>query len=95
MSRPNMLDDRLKRQLARRLSRIEGQVRGIQEMVGRDEPLEDVVQQIAAAREALHGSLGEILRGTAEQTEQGAGSPGPAETRRLMEVVRLMSRYWA
>ncbi|MHB8781696.1 MAG: metal-sensitive transcriptional regulator [Candidatus Geothermincolia bacterium] len=39
--------------MLRRLHRIEGQVRGIAKMVEREEPCEDVLTQIAAARAAL------------------------------------------
>jgi len=45
--------DELKRSLAARLARIEGQVRGIKRMVEEDMYCDDVMAQIAAARGAL------------------------------------------
>jgi DNA-binding FrmR family transcriptional regulator len=46
----------------RRLSRIEGQVRGLSGMVEGDRYCVDVVTQIAAVRAALHKVEQEILR---------------------------------
>lgn len=43
----------VKDDLARRLKRIEGQVRGIQNMIVEDRECRDVVTQIAAATKAL------------------------------------------
>jgi DNA-binding FrmR family transcriptional regulator len=43
----------VKDDLARRLRRIEGQVRGIQNMIEEDRDCRDVVTQIAAASKAL------------------------------------------
>lgn len=46
--------------LVNRLSRIEGQIRGIKNMVENDEYCVDILNQIAASRAAL-GSLANIL----------------------------------
>ncbi len=48
--------------MLRRLSRIEGQVRGLSGMVEADRYCVDVVTQIAAVRAALHKVEEEILR---------------------------------
>ena len=42
-----------RQQLLRRLSRLEGQVRGIARMIERDEPCMDILQQSAALRAAV------------------------------------------
>ncbi len=42
-----------KKEVADRLKRIEGQVRGIQKMVDEDRPCEDIITQLMAARAAL------------------------------------------
>jgi DNA-binding FrmR family transcriptional regulator len=47
------IDDDIKVELQRRLSRVEGQVRGIQNMLTEDRECRDVVTQIAAASKAL------------------------------------------
>ncbi len=46
--------------LQARLKRIEGQVRGIHEMVNKDVPCEDIIVQINAAKSALH-KVGQII----------------------------------
>lgn len=43
-----------------RLKRIEGQVRGISEMIDKDVPCEDLLVQINAAKSALH-KVGQII----------------------------------
>ena len=53
-------EDTLKKTLATRLNRIEGQVRGIQAMIARDAYCDDVLSQIAAVRSALD-SAGKLL----------------------------------
>jgi DNA-binding FrmR family transcriptional regulator len=47
------IDSDVKAELRRRLARIEGQVRGIQNMLSEDRECRDVVIQIAAASKAL------------------------------------------
>jgi DNA-binding FrmR family transcriptional regulator len=47
------IDDDVKAELQRRLARIEGQVRGIRNMLAEDRECRDVVTQIAAAAKAL------------------------------------------
>ena len=47
------IDVDVKAELQRRLARIEGQVRGIQNMLAEDRECRDVVTQIAAASKAL------------------------------------------
>jgi DNA-binding FrmR family transcriptional regulator len=47
------IDSDVKTELRRRLARIEGQVRGIQNMLVEDRDCRDVVTQIAAASKAL------------------------------------------
>ncbi len=52
--------DKLKGDLATRLNRIEGQVRGIKGMIERDTYCDDVLNQLAAVQSALH-SVGRLL----------------------------------
>jgi CsoR family transcriptional regulator, copper-sensing transcriptional repressor len=44
----------LKTELAHRLRRIEGQVRGVQRMVDEDRDCPEILQQMAAIRSAMH-----------------------------------------
>jgi len=85
-----------KDQLAKRLSRIEGQVRGIARMVEDDRYCIDVLTQINAIQAALDKvSLG-LLDGHARHclTDGGGGPTDPAERiEELMGAVgRMLSR---
>lgn len=52
--------EKLKRDLIRRMNRIEGQVRGIRGMMERDTYCDDVLNQISAVQAALN-SVGKLL----------------------------------
>ncbi|MFP3392429.1 metal-sensitive transcriptional regulator [Brevibacillus sp. SIMBA_040] len=52
--------DKVKNSLISRLSRIEGQVRGIKGMIERDAYCDDVLNQIASIQSALNG-VGKLL----------------------------------
>lgn len=49
--------------IARRLKKIEGQIRGIQKMIDDDKNCEDILIQIGAAKSALHKTGQVILEG--------------------------------
>jgi DNA-binding FrmR family transcriptional regulator len=77
-------------QLLRRLSRIEGQVRGIARMIERDEYCIDILQQTSALRAAID-SLGLlVMEDHVAGCLQTAARTGEAEayTEELMDVVR-------
>ena len=48
--------------LERRLNRVEGQVRGIKQMIADDRPCAEVLDQIAAANSALRRVAVQLLR---------------------------------
>jgi DNA-binding FrmR family transcriptional regulator len=78
----------------KRLSRIEGQVRGLARMVEGDRYCIDVVTQIAAVRAALRGLEEEILKdhvGTC--VEHAIASGNKAEQRRkVAELIDVLGR---
>lgn len=51
-----------KQQLIRRLSRVEGQVRGVSKMIGDDKYCIDILTQISATRAALDKVTVELVR---------------------------------
>ena len=55
-------DEDQKRRLANRLSRIEGQIRGLRKMIDEDAYCNDVLMQSAAALSALKSFNRELLR---------------------------------
>jgi len=83
--------------IAKRLARIEGQVRGIAAMVDSDRYCIDVVTQIQAARAALSRVETELLRAHVGHCVSAAAQSGDAATRQakideLMKVLPRMGR---
>jgi CsoR family transcriptional regulator, copper-sensing transcriptional repressor len=81
----------------RRLSRIEGQVRGLARMVEEDRPCMDIVTQIAAVRAALRRVEEEVMREHISHCIEDAIVSGNAAERRrkvteLMDVLRRTAR---
>jgi DNA-binding FrmR family transcriptional regulator len=81
----------------KRLSRIEGQVRGLSRMVEEDRYCIDIVTQIAAVRAALRRVEEEILsEHVAHCVEDAIASGNKADQRKkiaeLMDVVRRAER---
>jgi len=80
----------------RRLSRIEGQVRGIARMVAEDRYCIDIITQIAAAQAALRKVEGELLQNHVSHCVEHAIASGDAKDQRqkvaeLMEVLNRRS----
>jgi len=87
----------IKTSCAKRLGRIEGQVRGLSRMVEEDRYCIDIVTQIAAVRAALRRVEEEILRDhVAHCVEHAISSGNKADQRRkideLMNVVGRTNR---
>ena len=84
----------LKSSCRKRLSRIEGQVRGIARMVDEDRYCIDIVTQIGAARAALRRVEEEILRDHVAHCVEHAIASGDAEEqrRKVAELMQVLSR---
>ena len=54
-------DPDVKADLLRRLARVEGHIRALRAMIGRDEPCADVLVQVSAVQGALHRVAGMLL----------------------------------
>lgn len=73
-----------------RLRRVEGQVRGIQRMIERQQDCEAVLTQILAARAALDRVAGQVVSSHLEECLAGRS---PTEARAAIErAVRLLAR---
>ena len=57
----------VKEDLQKRLKRIEGQVRGVQKMVGEDRDCHEIIQQLAAIRSAVQQVSLVVVRSYASQ----------------------------
>ena len=78
-------------QLARRLSRMEGQVRGIARMIEREEYCVDILQQTAALRAAVDALSILILEDHVQGCVRTAAERGEAD-RYVDEVVDVVRR---
>jgi len=78
----------------KRLSRIEGQVRGLSRMVEADRYCIDIVTQIAAVRAALRRAEEEILRGHVAHCVEHAIASGDKtdQRRKIAELMDVMGR---
>ncbi|HET7718119.1 MAG TPA: metal-sensitive transcriptional regulator [Bauldia sp.] len=88
------MEQATKTSVLRRLSRIEGQVRGISGMVEDDRYCVDVVTQISAVRAALHKVEAEILRDHVSHCVAGAFASGRAteQRKKIEELIDTIGR---
>ena len=84
-----------KEALAKRLHRIEGQVRGIEKMVEEDRYCIDVLTQIAAANTALESLALEILKQHVNHCVAGALESGDKEiaAEKSLELLAAVQRF--
>jgi DNA-binding FrmR family transcriptional regulator len=85
------VDPGIKRRNLVRLRRIEGQIRGMQQMVQDDRYCVDIMVQIAAVRQSLRGVAQELMANHLKHCATKAVAAGPAEATALIdEMVPLM-----
>jgi DNA-binding FrmR family transcriptional regulator len=84
----------LKTSVRKRLSRIEGQVRGLAKMVEDDRYCIDIITQIAAVRAALRRAEDEILKDHVSHCVEHAVTSGDKADQRdkIAELVALIGR---
>jgi CsoR family transcriptional regulator, copper-sensing transcriptional repressor len=89
-------DDAERRDVLNRLSRIEGQVRGLQRMVDEDKYCLDILTQISAVTTALDRVALKILdghvQGCVSEAIVGGGKEADAKTAELLEAVERFAR---
>lgn len=76
--------------MLKRLARIEGQIRGIQAMIRRDEDCEAIAQQFSAARKALDRAYQAMLICLVEETVL---DPQRDPTETLDRVRQIFTKY--
>ena len=80
------------RDVINRLKRIEGQVRGLIDMVEQGRPCEDVAQQMSAARKAMDKAFYRMMACSVMEAVSGSDEGG--ETLREVErSTRILERY--
>ena len=78
--------------LLARLARVEGQLRGVQRMIERDEDCGRVAQQLAAARGALNKAFFELIACAFEARLGGEKSPAAVRAN-VAELAELLAKY--
>ncbi len=83
-----------KAQVAKRLNRIEGQVRGLSRMVEEDRYCIDIVTQISAVRAALRRVEEEVLRDHVAHCVEGAIASGNRadQRKKIAELMEVLGR---
>lgn len=81
-----------RRKVAHRLARIEGQVRGIRQLVESGADCEKIAMQMTAARRALDRAFYEMLACSLEAHVQSAGTM-PEARASIGELSRLLARF--
>ena len=86
------VDPALKENNQKRLRRIEGQIRGLQNMVADDRYCADIIVQIASVQEALRGVARNLMKNHIRHCAAKAISGGKKEEKEAMyeELLRLM-----
>ncbi|WP_439517996.1 metal-sensitive transcriptional regulator [Hydrogenophaga sp.] len=80
------------REVINRLKRIEGQVRGLIEMVDNARPCEDVAQQMSAARKAMDKAFYRMIACTVMEAVSDSASEVEA-FREVERSTRILEKY--
>lgn len=80
------------RDVVNRLKRIEGQVRGLIEMVEGGRPCEDVAQQMSAARKAMDKAFYRMMACTMIEAVNGAEDESRA-MEEIEQATRLLEKF--
>ena len=82
-----------KKNLEARLARIEGQIHGVRDMVQREEPFKDIVQQLAAVRSALNKVFAEIVADAMETVLTEKNRVDPSQHEQLIGLTKIIVLY--
>ena len=88
---PATVSEEEKKALIDRLARIEGQLRGVQRMIGEEQPCEAIAQQLAAARGALNKAFAELIACAFQH--RLTSPPGEGDQDNISEIVQLLAKY--
>ena len=88
------VDPEVKERNAKRLRRIEGQVRGLQKMVDEDRYCADILTQISSVHEALRAVARELMRNHLKHCAANAIRQSDADAESMYdELVDLMYKH--
>jgi CsoR family transcriptional regulator, copper-sensing transcriptional repressor len=82
-----------KRLLIARLGRIEGQIRGLQEMIAQEEDCEQIAQQITAVRSAFNKVFAEMIADELQAVDSLKNLTDEARHARLATLAKVLAKY--
>jgi len=82
------LSDATRIDMMSRLSRIEGQIRGVQRMLGEGRDCQDVITQLSAVKAAITSVSTALAESCAHESLCGDGPIDSAELTRLLALLR-------
>jgi len=82
-----------KKKLIDRLSRIEGQLRGLCSMIENEEACELIAHQMSAARAALSKVFAELIADELENVEQSSVGADPVLHARIKALGKILAKY--
>ncbi len=87
-------DNQVKEQIIQRLSRAEGQLRGIQKMVADDRDCKDIIQQLLAVRSAIQSASLSFVEGVATECLLNIDDSQDAESLHstLLDVIKMLGK---
>lgn len=83
-----------KTQINQRLSRIEGQLRGVQKMIDTDRNCKDIIQQLIAIRAAVHSANISFVQNVASDCLLNVEEQNSPEAQREMmnELIQILGK---
>jgi DNA-binding FrmR family transcriptional regulator len=82
-----------KKALLSRMARIEGQVRGIRDMIEREEDCERIAQQLSAARGALQKAFSQMMACAIKHQLFDENKFDETESEQLEKLTQVISKY--
>lgn len=73
-----------------RLRRIEGQIRGIEEMLDKDRSERDILIQLEAAKSSLASTISSLIESMLEKSPKGETILSEADVAALLRIVKKM-----
>ena len=87
-------NQQVKTQVIQRLARIEGQLRGVQNMIAEDRDCKDVVQQLIAIRSAVQSASLNFVQEVASECllSPNQGEDPQAQRAAMADVIKLLGK---
>lgn len=82
------LEEEAERKLKNRLSRLEGQVRGVKRMLEEHKNCDDILVQVAALKQAVNGVAAELVQAHMESCVLPRVEQGAAEGKEALESLK-------